>query len=405
MAALISNEELQSRWKRIQAGMSEMKADACIVASNINLYYLSGTIFTGYFYLPAEGEPVLFIRKPLGLTDNKVVYIRKPEDIPFWLETNGISVPKHVLLEADQLTYNDYIRLQTVFNPEKTSNATTLLRQVRSVKTDWEISQFKISAKKHAEVYFHIGDCYSPGMSDMEFQAKIEYVMRTFGSIGIFRVFGNNMDIYMGSVLTGKNAEMPSPFDFALGGEGVNPSLPIGANGTILKQGTSVMVDMVGNYTAYLSDMTRTFSIGKLPDIAYRAHQVSIDIQNAIIEKSKPGTSCSELYLLSLQIAEKTGFGKYFMGTKQQAKFVGHGVGLEINELPVLTERSKELLEPGIVFALEPKFVLPSIGAVGIENTFLVTGSGIEKLTLFEEQIIDLTETSLFDFEAKNGRL
>jgi len=92
------------------------------------------------------------------------------------------------------------------------------------------------------------------------------------------------------------------------------------------------------------------------------------------------------------------------MGTKQQAKFVGHGVGLEINELPVLTERSKELLEPGMVFALEPKFVLPSIGAVGIENTFLVTSAGIEKLTLFEEQIIDLTENSLFDFEAKNVR-
>ena len=388
--AKLSSKELQTRWKRMQVKMLEVKANACIIASNVNLYYLSGKVFTGYFYLPAEGEPVLFVRKPLGLTNDKVVYIRKPEDIPSLLESKGISVPKHILLEADLLTYNDYVRLQTIFNPEKTSNATALLRQIRSMKTDWEIGQFQISAKKHAEVYSYIKDCYSSGMTDVEFQSKIEYVMRTFGSIGIFRAFGSNMDIHMGSVLAGENAEVPAPFDFALGGEGISPVLPIGSNGMVMKSGISVMVDMVGNYTAYLTDMTRTFSIGKLPDIAYRAHQLSIDIQDAIIEKSKPGTSCSELYMLSLQMAEKAGFGKYFMGTKQQAKFVGHGVGLEINELPVLTERSKELLEPGIVFALEPKFVLPSIGAVGIENTFWVTDTGIEKLTLFEEQIIEL---------------
>ncbi len=390
METTSSEPSLNSRWKRLQAKMLEFKADACIIASNVNLFYLSGKVFTGYFYLPVEGEPVLFVRKPLGWSDEKVVYIRKPEDIPALLEAKGISIPKHILLEADQLTYNDFIRLQAVFNPEKTSNATTLLRQIRSIKTDWEIEQFRISAKKHAEVYLHIRGCYSPGMSDVEFQAKIEYVMRTHGSMGFFRAFGSNMDIYMGSVLTGENAETPSPFDFALGGEGTNPALPIGSNGTLLKPGTSVMVDMAGNYTAYLTDMTRTFSIGKLPEIAYRAHQLSIDIQDAIVEKSKPGTSCAELYLLSLQMAERAGFSNYFMGTKQQAKFVGHGVGLEVNELPVLTGRSKELLEPGIVLALEPKFVLPSIGAVGIENTFLVTDTGMEKLTLFEENIIEL---------------
>ncbi|MDR0232006.1 MAG: Xaa-Pro peptidase family protein [Dysgonamonadaceae bacterium] len=398
MTTFLSNKELQTRWERLQTKMSEIGADTCIIVSNVNLYYLSGRIFTGYFYLPAEGEPVLFVRKPLGWNNDNVVYIRKPEDISSWLQTKGISIPKHILLEADQLTYNDYVRLQAVFNPEKTSNATTLLRQVRSIKTDWEIGQFRISAKKHAEVYSRIKGCYSPGMSDAEFQAKIEYVMRSMGSIGIFRAFGNNMDIHMGSVLAGENAEVPAPFDFALGGEGIDSSLPIGSNGAIMKPRTSVMIDMVGNYTAYLSDMTRTFSIGKLPDIAYRAHQLSIDIQDAIAEKSKPGTSCAELYILSLQMAEKAGFSNYFMGTKQQAKFVGHGVGLEINELPVLTERSKELLVPGNVFALEPKFVLPSIGAVGIENTFLVTDSGVEKITLFEEQIIDLEENSPSDF-------
>jgi Xaa-Pro aminopeptidase len=89
-------------------------------------------------------------------------------------------------------------------------------------------------------------------------------------------------------------------------------------------------------------------------------------------------------------MAKENGLEKYFMGTKQQAKFVGHGIGLQINELPVLTPRSKETLLPGMVFALEPKFVIPGTGAVGIENSFLVTEDGLEKLTIFEESIIQL---------------
>jgi len=79
------------------------------------------------------------------------------------------------------------------------------------------------------------------------------------------------------------------------------------------------------------------------------------------------------------------------MGTKQQAKFIGHGVGLEINEPPVLTARSKEVLEAGMAIALEPKFVLPGIGAVGIENTYIVHDERLEKVTLCEEELVVLS--------------
>lgn len=170
----------------------------------------------------------------------------------------------------------------------------------------------------------------------------------------------------------------------------MDSSCPLGANGTVLKEGTAIMVDMAGNYTAYMTDMTRVFSVGKLTDLAYRAHQTSLKIQSEIENVARPGTSCAELYNIALQITESEGLESYFMGTKQQAKFVGHGIGIQINELPVLTPRSKELLEPNMVFALEPKYVIPGVGAVGIENSFLVTESGLEKITLFNEEIIEL---------------
>ena len=152
----------------------------------------------------------------------------------------------------------------------------------------------------------------------------------------------------------------------------------------------NTMVDMAGNYTAYMTDMTRVFSVGRLPELAYRAHQTAFLIESEIENIARPGTPCAELYEIAAKITEKQGLGAYFMGTKQQAKFVGHGIGIQINELPVLTPRSKDRLEPNMVFALEPKYVIPGVGAVGIENSFLVTETGLEKITQFTEDIIQL---------------
>lgn len=383
-------DDLHVKWDRMQQAMKKINADACLLSVDVNLYYTTGRIFNGYFYLPAEGDPWFFVKRPNGLNGDHIEYIRKPEQIAEIFVDRGIPMPEKLLLEADELTYNDYIRLQSIFNPKETGNATTWMRNLREIKTPWEISQFRISAEKHARTYAEITECFHPGMTDLEFQFEIEKRMRENGSIGIFRAFGANMDIFMGSILAGENAEAPSPFDFALGGGGMDPSCPLGANGTVLKDGTAIMVDMAGNYTPYMTDMTRVFAVGKLPEEAYRAHQTALAIQNEIENKARPGVACSELYQIAAGMAEKEGFAANFMGTKQQAKFVGHGIGIQINELPVLTPRSKEELQPDMIFALEPKFVIPGTGAVGIENSFLVTETGLEKLTLFEEEIIQL---------------
>ncbi len=382
--------DLQMKWGRMQDAMQAMGADACLLSIDVNLYYTTGRIYSGYFYLPVEGKPWFFVKRPNGLQGEQLEYIRKPEQITEIFAAHGIPMPEKLLLEADELTYNDYIRLLTIFQPKETGNATALMRTVREIKTPWEIEQFRISAKKHAQTYAEIVECYQPGMTDLQFQFEIERRMRLNGSMGLFRAFGANMDIFMGSLLTGDNAEAPSPFDFALGGNGINTACPLGADGTLLKEGTAVMVDMAGNYTPYITDMTRVFSVGKLPEKAYHAHQTALTIQEEVVNAARPGVVCSELYNIAARIAEKEGLAGNFMGTKQQAKFVGHGIGIQINELPVLTPRSKEVLHPNMVFALEPKFVLPGIGAVGIENSFIVTETGLEKLTIFEENIIDL---------------
>ena len=382
--------ELELKWRRIQQAMRQEEADGCLLTMNMNLYYVSGQVFNGYFYLPAEGRPYWFVKRLTIPETNQVHVIRKPEQIPDFFRDLNLAMPRKLLLEADELSYNEYIRLQHVFRAEATGNASALIRHIRMIKTPWEIEQMRISARKHEAVYREIPACYRPGMRDSELQIDIEKRMRVHGSLGYFRAFGSNMDIFMGSLLAGENAGEPSPFDFALGGTGMHASGPLGANGTLLREGTTVMADMSGNYTAYQTDMTRVFSIGKLPDRAYRVHRVALEIQARMERTAKPGVPCAELYRDALAMAGQEGLEDCFMGTRFQAKFVGHGVGLEINELPVLTTRSKDILQPGMTFAFEPKFVLAGIGAVGIENTFLVTDSGVEKMTLLDENIIEL---------------
>mgnify|MGYP000507779237 FL=1 len=382
--------ELELKWRRIQQAMRQEEADGCLLTMNMNLYYVSGQVFNGYFYLPAEGRPYWFVKRLTVPETNQVHVIRKPEQIPDFFRDLNLAMPRKLLLEADELSYNEYIRLQHVFRAEATGNASALIRHIRMIKTPWEIEQMRISARKHEAVYREIPACYRPGMRDVELQIEIEKRMRMHGSLGYFRAFGSNMDIFMGSLLAGENAGEPSPFDFALGGKGIHASGPLGANGTLLREGTTVMADMSGNYTAYQTDMTRVFSIGKLPDRAYRVHRVALEIQARMERTAKPGVPCAELYRDALAMAGQEGLKDCFMGTHLQAKFVGHGVGLEINELPVLTTRSKDILQPGMTFAFEPKFVLAGIGAVGIENTFLVTDSGVEKMTLLDENIIEL---------------
>ena len=383
--------ELKQRRDKIRALMAQQDIDAAIFTCNVNLIYTFGGVVSGYLYLPLHAPARLFIKRPNNLEGEHIVSIRKPEQLPELIASCGLPMPKRLMLEGDELPYREYTRLAACFpQTEVLPCGTSLVRMARTVKTEWEIEMFRRSGKAHAQAYAQIPSVYRPGMTDRELSIEIERLMRLEGSLGIFRVFGQSMEIFMGSLLAGDNAAAPSPYDFALGGEGMNPALPGGVNGSLLQQGQSIMVDMGGNFLGYMGDMSRVFSLGKLPEQAYAAHQTCLDVQQMIADSAKPGVVCEDLYHMALDKVQQAGFADYFMGVGQKAKFIGHGIGLEINEAPVIAPRMKQELEPGMVFALEPKIVLPGIGPVGIENSWVVTSEGLEKLTCAPEEIIEL---------------
>lgn len=383
--------ELKLRRDKIRALMAQREIDAALITCNVNLIYTYGRVVSGYLYLPLNAPARLFLKRPNNMEGEHIHSIRKPEQLPELLQGCGLPIPAKLMLEGDELSFTEYNRLAACFpETEVLPCGTALIREARSVKTDIEIEMLRRSGIAHAKAYEQIPSVYQPGMTDRLLSIEIERLMRLEGCLGIFRVFGQSMEIFMGSLLAGDNAAAPSPYDFALGGEGLDPSLPGGANGTLLQPGQSLMVDMGGNFYGYMGDMSRVFSIGKLPEKAYAAHHTCLEIQEEVAAMAKPGTVCEDLYNLAMRIVTKAGFADYFMGVGQKAKFIGHGIGLEINEMPVLAPRMKQELQPGMVFALEPKIVLPGVGPLGIENSWAVTAEGLEKLTLCAEEIIEL---------------
>ena len=383
--------ELKLRRDKIRALMVQQGIDAALITCNVNLIYTYGRVVSGYLYLPLNAPARLFIKRPNDIEGEHIHPIRKPEQITELLKECGLPLPAKLMLEGDELSFTEYNRLAACFpETEVVPCGTALIRQARSVKTPIEIEMFRRSGAAHTKAYEQIPSVYQPGMTDRQLSIEIERLMRLEGCLGIFRVFGQSMEIFMGSLLAGDNAAVPSPYDFALGGKGLDPSLPGGVSGTLLQAGQCFMVDMGGNFYGYMGDMSRVFSIGRLPEQAYTAHQTCIEIQEEIAAMAKPGTVCEDMYNKAIEIVTKAGFADYFMGVDQKAKFIGHGIGLEINEMPVLAPRMKQELEPGMVYALEPKIVLPGIGPVGIENSWAVTTDGLEKLTLCKEEIIEL---------------
>ncbi|MFV0544684.1 MAG: M24 family metallopeptidase [Bacteroides sp.] len=382
--------ELKLRRDKIRSLMIQQNIDAALITCNVNLIYTYGRVISGYVYLPLNSPALIFVKRPNNITGEFVFSIRKPSEIIDIIKEQGLPLPNKMMLEGDELPYTEYTRLAALFPDAEIINGTPLIRQARSIKTPMEIEMFRRSGRAHARAYEQIPTVYRRGMTDLELSIEIERLMRLEGSLGLFRVFGRSMEIFMGSVLGGDNAASPSPYDFALGGEGLDSALPGGVNNTLLKEGQSFMVDLGGNFNGYMGDMSRVFSIGRLPDEAYAAHQVCLDIQQQIAEIAKPGTICEEIYQIGLDMATKAGFADKFMGIDQQAKFIGHGIGLEINEAPVFAPRMKQKLESGMVFALEPKIVIPGVGPVGVENSWVVTAEGVDKLTLCNEEIIAL---------------
>ncbi len=384
-------KELQKRIDKLQAAMRKKQINAVLLSQRADLFYFSGTGQNGLLLVPAEGEPTLFIIKSVARAQQESA-LKDIIPFPGWKELVDLIEEKipsttSIGLELDVLPAKLYLRYQEKLQNYRLVDISSAIRKIRSIKSELEIGLMKEAARISTSVFTHARNTIKEGMAEVELAGHLEFHARTLGHQGAVRMRGFNQELYFGHVLAGENAATISFFDGPTGGSGLNPSFPQGAGAVVIRENEPVLIDFVSVLRGYMVDQTRIFCLGEPPLHLREAHRQAIRIKNTLAEIGKPGLKCSELYDKAEQMAREAGLANHFMGYVERVNFVGHGVGIELDELPIIAPGYDEPLEEGMVFALEPKFIFPSEGTVGIEDTFMVGREGLVQLTNFNEEL------------------
>jgi len=389
---VLEKAESQGRIARLQAELREKGIDAAFLVYPIDLYYFAGTRQNSLLYVPASGEPVLLVKKSFSraASEAAVADVRpfpSSKELPQLL-ADGV---KKVGLTFDVLPVQQYNYYAKTFPGCEFVDLSSVNRELRSVKSPWELERMRESGRTTCSVFRQVPEFLREGMRELDLAAEFECRLRKAGGEGYVRMRAFNQELFMGLALSGPSAEAPGFFDGAVTGPGLSTASPHGASLAKITAGSPVLLDYTGVFNGYIVDMTRIFAIGPLSERLQHAFRTSLAIQSYLAENLRPGAICEELFQAAEAMAEEAGLGSNFMGPPgENARFVGHGVGLELDEFPVIAQGFKSALKAGQTIAIEPKFVLPGEGVIGIENTFAVTENGGEKITDLADEIIFL---------------
>jgi len=394
-ATLVPAAELASRLATLQTRLASRDLDAALIVQNADLYYFSGTIQQSHLYVPAAGDATLFVRKVperarLESALEGIVGVVSLAALPEAIVARYGALPRRVGLELDVLPVKRFRALERLLPEASFEDVGRDIVRQRAVKSEWEVARIRVAAAVADGVCALIPGILREGLTEVEFAGRVEAEARRLGHEGYIRMRGFNQEMFYGQLLTGVSGCVPSYLDTPLAGTGLSASVAQGASFRRIGRGEPIVFDFVPVRDGYMADFTRTFSIGPLPEPLRRAHDAALAVQAAAVAAARPGAPCRSVWDAARRAADDHGLAAGFMGTGPgQVAYVGHGIGIELDELPVLTGSTHEL-EVGMVFALEPKFVLPGLGAVGIENTWVVTDAGPERLTLAPELIYEV---------------
>ena len=391
MAPVVPSSEIERRLAAFRAALVDAELDGALIVQTADLYYLTGTAQSAHLVVPVSGEPLLLVRKTLERARDdsplaRIEPLSSLRGLPDALAASGL-VGGRLGLELDVLPaarYLDYARRLPGF---ELADCSAALRAVRSVKSPWELDRIREAAAQLAG----IGDCVAavlhPGMTEIELAAEVESWLRRRGHQGILRMRAFNGEIHYGTVVAGPTGAEPGGSDTPLVGAGPNRAVAKGASSRAIGRHEPVVVDLVGVSQGYMADQTRMFSLGPLPARLRDAYDASLAIMRSVAAAARPGVPGSELHALAVDLA---GDRRAHFASAERVSFVAHGFGLEIDEPPFLARGFDEPLAQGMVFALEPKFVYPGEGAVGVENSYAVTADGVEQLTTAPEELVEL---------------
>ena len=388
-------EEIENRLRRLRAAMEQSGIEAFLAVQKMDYFYLSGTSQDALLFVPLEGEPLLMVKRELERARvesplQAVIAMQSTRELPDLIRTHWGGVPETLGVEMDILPARDYFRYETLLEGTRLVDGSSLIRDVRKIKSPFEIDLMRRAGEIGQRVYNKARDFLREGMTEIEFGGLMEATAKAFGHEGLIRVRSFNYEAYTWHVLSGPNGGIVSQSDSPMGGLGLSAAFPVGASLRPMKAHEPILVDFGICYQGYQADQTRMFSIGRMDGKFVDAYNACRKIHDAVLAQTRPGADCEKLFLDTLRLAEELGYKDSYLGPPGlQCRFIGHGIGLELNEFPFLALGQSYPLEAGMTFAVEPKIVFPGEGSVGLENTILVTPDGCEFLTPLTQEILE----------------
>jgi len=379
--------ELKNRMRCFQKRMdlSNPEWERVVIFSKINLYYFTGTMQEGMLIIPKNEEATFWVRRSYEKALEESLFPDIEPINSFRDASNYISgLPDTVYLETEVVPLALYHRFQKYFPFKNVKSADTQIAAVRAVKSKYELSRMREAGRIHQHMLEDIlPEMLHEGMSEVDLAIELFSVMVEKGHDGLCRFGMFDTEMFLGNVCFGESSIYPSYFNGPGGNYGMSPTVPlIGSRYRRLQKGDLVFIDIGYAVEGYNADKTTTYMLGSsIPSYVRDIHDKCVEIQNEAATMLRPGAIPSKIYNTIMCNLDKE-FLQNFMGFgNRKVKFLGHGVGLQIDELPVIAEGFDEPLQEDMVFALEPKKGIKNIGMVGIENTFIVTSKGGECIT------------------------
>jgi Xaa-Pro dipeptidase len=385
--------EIDQRIDKLKKQLEANSIDAALMVQRADLFYFTGTVQDAHLCVPVDGDPILMVFKSLerAIAESPLSCIApldSPKDIVEILNQYGYVLPQSIGLELDVLPTNLYFNFQHLFAGRNLVDISDPIRRVRSIKSPYEIEMMRRAAVLSDQVAARVTGLLREGITELELAGQIEAEARKLGHQGIVRMRMWGSEMFYGHLLAGPSGAVPSFLSSPTGGTGANPAVAQGPGFRPIRRHEPVLVDYVFALNGYYSDHARIFSIGELPDELMAAHTAMLDVQALIKKTAKPGVKSGDNYDLALERAKELGYDKNFMGVgKKRIRFVGHGVGVELDEYPFLAAGQNLELQENMTLALEPKLIFPEKGVVGIENTHRVTENGLEQFGRFQDEI------------------
>ncbi|RKY96494.1 MAG: hypothetical protein DRQ03_07200 [Candidatus Hydrothermota bacterium] len=378
------------RIDKIKSIMGQKEIDLAIIHNPLEIFYFTGNMVQGMLFIPLEEDPVLFIRRPKERPIKKTLtyqYIdRLGEILSYPLSWKNI---KQIGVEKDITTLSMLERIKKILPHGKFEDISLEIRSLRMIKDKEEINKIRKAGKIIDSLFAKAKDLINEGITERDLALELEYISKQMGNIGIYRMRNKDNETSFAHILSGANTLVSSYLDAPTGGMGISSAFPQGPSHRKFKKGEPIGIDIMINYDGYIADATRTFVIGEIPDKLKLLNQKLMEIFSSLKENLIPGNTAEEVALKALETAKKLGVDDIFMGIgRDRVKFIGHGVGLEVDEFPFIMKGFKISLRENVVVAVEPKLMDPELGMVGIENTFLITEKGPESLIEFEEDLI-----------------